>query len=115
MSSPMSRVGAPKHSFDVEIMSTPVWLTASIELIEPRSVIGKSTVESLQSGAVYGFAASVDGMVDRFQDELGGGAVVVATGGLAPVIAPVASTLEHVEPYLTLHGLRIVHARNTER
>lgn len=88
---------------------------SSIELIEPRNVIGKSTVESLQSGAVYGFAASVDGMVARFQHELGGDAVVVATGGLAPVIAPVASTLEHVEPYLTLHGLRIVHARNTDR
>jgi len=85
----------------------------SIELVEPRSVIGKSTVESLQSGAVYGFAASVDGMVTRFQDELGGNAVVVATGGLAPVIAPVASTIEHVEPFLTLHGLRIVYHRNT--
>ena len=85
----------------------------SIELVEPRSVIGKSTVESLQSGAVYGFAASVDGMVARFQAELGGDAVVVATGGLAPVIAPVASTIEHVEPFLTLHGLRIVYDRNT--
>lgn len=88
---------------------------SSIELVEPRSIIGKSTVESLQSGAVYGFAASVDGMVARFQDELGGDAVVVATGGLAPVIAPVASSIEHVEPFLTLHGLRIVHARNTDR
>lgn len=88
---------------------------SSIELVEPRSIIGKSTVESLQSGAVYGFAASVDGMVARFQDELGGDAVVVATGGLAPVIAPVASSIEHVEPFLTLHGLRIVHTRNTDR
>jgi len=85
---------------------------SSIELVEPRSIIGKSTVESLQSGAVYGFAASVDGMVERFQAELGGEAVVVATGGLAPVIAPVASTIEHVEPFLTLHGLRIVYERN---
>ena len=64
---------------------------------------------------MYGFAASVDGMVARFQDELGGDAVVVATGGLAPVIAPVASTIEYVEPFLTLHGLRIIHARNTDR
>ncbi len=85
----------------------------SIELVEPRNVIGKSTIESLQSGALYGFAASVDGMVGRFQDELGGEAVVVATGGLAPVIAPVASTIDHLEPHLTLHGLRIVHGRNT--
>ena len=85
---------------------------SSIELVEPRSVIGKSTVESLQSGAVYGFAASVDGMVARFQAELNDEAVVVATGGLAPVIAPVASTIEHVEPFLTLYGLRIVYERN---
>lgn len=85
------------------------------ELVEPRNVIGRSTAEALQSGALYGCAASVDGMVARFQEELGGGANVVATGGLAPVIAPVASTLEYVEPFLTLHGLRIVHARNTDR
>jgi type III pantothenate kinase len=61
-----------------------------------------------------GYLATVD-VGNKFQDELRGGAVVVATGGLAPVIAPVASTLEHVEPHLTLYGLRIVHARNTER
>ena len=85
---------------------------SSIELVEPRSVIGKSTIESLQSGAVYGFAASVDGMVARFQAELDEEAVVVATGGLAPVIAPVASTIEHVEPFLPLHGLRLVYERN---
>lgn len=106
---------APGIEVSMEALVGKASALSSIELIEPRSVIGKSTVESLQSGAVYGFAASVDGMVDRFQDELGGDAVVVATGGLAPVIAPVASTLEHVEPHLTLHGLRIVHARNTER
>ncbi len=88
---------------------------SAIELVEPRNIIGRSTTEALQSGALYGLAASVDGMVARFQDELGGQANVVATGGLAPVIAPVASTLEYVEPFLTLHGLRIVHARNIDR
>jgi type III pantothenate kinase len=82
-----------------------------VELVEPRCVIGKSTVESLQSGAVYGFAAQIDGMVERFRTELGG-CTVVATGGLVDVIAPVASTIEHVEPFLTLHGLRLVHDRN---
>ena len=83
----------------------------AIELVEPRSVIGKSTVESIQSGAVYGFAAMIDGMVERFAAELGD-INVVATGGLAHLIAPVAETIEHVEPFLTLHGLRIVHQRN---
>ncbi len=86
----------------------------AVELVEPRSVIGKSTVESIQSGAVYGFAAQIDGMIERFRAELGS-CTVVATGGLAHLIAPVAATIEHVEPYLTLHGLRIVHRRNTER
>ncbi len=104
---------APGIEISMDALTGRAAALGSIELIEPRSVIGKSTVESLQSGALYGFAASVDGMVARFQDELGGEAVVVATGGLAPVIAPVASSLEHVEPHLTLHGLRIVHARNS--
>ena len=83
----------------------------AIELVEPRSVIGKSTVESIQSGAVYGFAAMIDGMVERFARELGD-INVIATGGLAHLIAPVSETIEHVEPFLTLHGLRIVHQRN---
>ncbi len=83
----------------------------AVELVEPRSVIGKSTVESIQSGTVYGFAAMIDGMVDRFAADLGE-INVVATGGLAHLISPVSSTIEHVEPVLTLHGLRIVHDRN---
>ena len=83
----------------------------AVELVEPRSVIGKSTVESLQSGAVFGFAAQIDGMVNRFRDELGS-CTVVATGGLAHIIAPVASSIEHMEPFLTLHGLRLVYERN---
>ena len=83
----------------------------AVELVEPRNVIGKSTVESIQSGTVYGFAAMIDGMVRRFADELGE-INVVATGGLAHLISPVSETIEHVEPFLTLHGLRIVHQRN---
>ena len=82
-----------------------------VELVEPRGVIGKTTVESIQSGTLYGFAAMVDGMNTRFIAELGD-ANVVATGGLAHLIAPVSCTIEHVEPFLTLHGLRIVHGRN---
>ncbi len=83
----------------------------AVELVEPRSVIGKSTVESIQSGSVFGFASMIDGMVHRFAAELGD-INVVATGGLAHIIAPVCQTVEHIEPFLTLHGLRIVHKRN---
>jgi type III pantothenate kinase len=82
-----------------------------VELVEPRSVIGRSTVESIQSGALYGFAAQVDGMCERFAAELGPCAVV-ATGGLSDVIAPFSSAIEHHEPWLTLHGLRLVYERN---
>ena len=86
----------------------------AVELVEPRSVIGKTTVESIQSGALYGFTAMIDGMNARFLAELGE-ANVVATGGLAHVIAPISETIDHVEPFLTLHGLRIVYERNQDR
>jgi type III pantothenate kinase len=85
-----------------------------VELVEPRSVIGRSTVESIQSGALYGFAAQVDGLCRRFMDELGPCAVV-ATGGLAEVVAPYAETVQHVEPWLTLHGLHVVYERIVRR
>jgi type III pantothenate kinase len=82
-----------------------------VELVEPRSVIGKTTVEAIQSGAVYGFTDQVDGLVRRFEQEMGE-ATVVSTGGLAELIAPLSSTIHHHEPWLTLHGLRLVYERN---
>jgi type III pantothenate kinase len=83
-----------------------------VELVEPRNVIGRTTAESIQSGTLYGSGALVDGMCRLFQSELGTDATTVATGGLAELIAPYASTIKHVEPWLTLHGLRIVYERN---
>jgi type III pantothenate kinase len=82
-----------------------------VELVEPRSVIGRSTVESIESGTLYGFAGLVDALARRFMEELGP-ATVVATGGFSSLIAPHSDTIEHVEPWLTLHGLRIVYERN---
>jgi type III pantothenate kinase len=84
-----------------------------VEMARPRSVIGKSTVEALQSGLVYGFAGQVDGVVRRIVAELGGEAVVIATGGLANLVIAESETIEHFEPDLTLIGLRIVFDRNT--
>jgi type III pantothenate kinase len=84
-----------------------------VELVEPRSVIGKSTIESIQSGVLYGYAAQVDGMCRRIIDELGH-ASVVSTGGLSEVIAPLSQCIEHREPWLTLHGLRLVYERNSK-
>lgn len=83
----------------------------SVDLTEPRAVIGKNTEDSVRSGAIYGFAAQVDGLCRRFEVELGE-ATIIATGGLAPLIAPYTDSIEHHEPWLTLHGLRLVYERN---
>ena len=85
-----------------------------VELVEPRSVIGKSTTEALQSGAIYGFAGQVDALVHRMEDELGE-STVVATGGLSNLISRFSETIQHLDPWLTLHGLRIVYERNSVR
>jgi type III pantothenate kinase len=84
-----------------------------VELARPRSVLGRSTMESIQSGTVYGYAAQVDGLCARIEEELGE-CTVVGTGGLSPLIAPFTESIEHIEPWLTLHGLRLVHAMNAE-
>jgi type III pantothenate kinase len=83
----------------------------AVELREPRSVLGRSTVESIQSGAVYGFAAQVDGLCDRIQQQLGE-CTIISTGGLAEMIAPLSRCIQQVEPWLTLHGLRLVYEKN---
>ncbi len=85
----------------------------AVELIEPRSVIGKSTAECIQAGAIFGFAGQVDGLVTRIEGELGE-CRVVATGGLSSLIAPYSSTIDQIEPWITLHGLRLIHAKNVE-
>ena len=77
-------------------------------------MIGKSTVESIQSGALYGFAGQVDGLCRRFAAVLGE-CTVVATGGLSELISPYSEEIEYVEPWLTLHGLRIIFERNSPR
>src|SRR6516162_400659 len=74
-----------------------------VELVPPKNVIGKSTIEAIQSGAIYGYSGQIDALVDRFIEELGP-STVVATGGLAEVIAPQTRTVQHVEPWLTLQG-----------
>ena len=82
-----------------------------VDLVEPRSVIGRTAAESVQSGAIYGSCAMVEGMCRRFEATLGE-CTVVATGGLSSLIAPLTKTIHHVEPWLTLHGLRLVHEKN---
>jgi type III pantothenate kinase len=82
-----------------------------VELVEPRSVIGRSVVESLQAGIVYGTVDAVDGIVGRFKQELGH-CTVVATGSIAGLIGPLSTTIDHHEPWLTLRGLRTIFEKN---
>jgi type III pantothenate kinase len=84
-----------------------------VDFTPPPTVIGKTTQTALQSGLVYGFAGQVDEIVTRIRDELGAPAPAIATGGLAELVAPHSRTLERVDPFLTLEGLRLVYARNS--
>ena len=79
-----------------------------VDFVAPPSVIGKTTATGLQSGFVYGFAGQVDGIVERIREELGVEAQVIATGGLAGLVAPHSKTIGQVDPFLTLDGLRLV-------
>ena len=84
-----------------------------VELAPPKALIGKSTVDSIRSGIVYGFAAQVDGIVRRLRAELGSSTTVLATGGLAGVLVPfVRETIDAVDDLLTLTGLRLIYERN---
>ncbi len=83
-----------------------------IDVRKPATVIGRTTVGALEAGLFYGYVGMVEGLVRRMTDELGGRATCVATGGLASVIAPETTLIDHVDPDLTLHGLRIVWQRN---
>lgn len=103
---------APGVQVSNRVLATATARLPQVELHAPRSPIGRNTVEAIQSALVYGTAAEVDGMIDRIQAEIGDDAVVVATGGLAPVVMPYCRhRLEH-DPWLTLQGLRLVFERN---
>jgi type III pantothenate kinase len=105
---------APGIAISMDALFAHAAALRRVELVEPRNVIGKSTVESIQSGAIYGYTGLVDAMCRRIADELGPSAVI-ATGGLAGLITPLSEMIQHHEPWLTLHGLRLVFDRNVAR
>ncbi|HZG02332.1 MAG TPA: type III pantothenate kinase [Streptomyces sp.] len=109
---------APGIEISVDALGVRGAQLRKIELARPRSVVGKNTIEAMQSGILYGFAGQVDGVVERMARELAddpGEVTVIATGGLAPMVLGEASVIDEHEPWLTLIGLRLVYERNMAR
>lgn len=110
---------APGIEISVDALAARAAQLRKVELVRPKSVIGKNTVEALQSGTIFGFAGQVDGLVNRIVDELDDlypgteSTSVIATGGLAPLVLGISATIDFHEPDLTLIGLRLVHERNS--
>ncbi|NLV80047.1 MAG: type III pantothenate kinase [Rhodococcus sp.] len=110
---------APGVEISVDALASRSAALRKVELTRPRSVVGKNTVECMQSGAVFGFAGMVDGLVERVCAEVpgfdGDDVAVIATGDSAPLILRESRSIEHHEPDLTLEGLRLVYERNLAR
>jgi type III pantothenate kinase len=107
---------APGIDISLEALGRRGAQLRKVEVVRPRSVIAKNTVEAMQSGILYGFASQVDGIVGRMMNELDlrpGEISVVATGGLAPLVVEECESFTHHQPWLTLLGLEIVFDRNT--
>ena len=107
---------APGIDISLEALGRRGAQLRKVELLRPRTVIAKNTVEALQSGMVFGFASQVDGIVARMIDELGvppESVNVIATGGLAPIVVAECRAFTDHQPWLTLLGLELVYARNT--
>jgi type III pantothenate kinase len=106
---------APGIGISTEALARSASRLQRIELIRPKQVLGKNTVASLQSGIIFGFAGQADGLIKRLSREVapeGPAPVVIATGGLAHLVVGESRTIQHVEPHLTLEGVRRVFERN---
>lgn len=105
---------APGIGISTEALFTKAAKLPRIELIKPKRVICRNTVSSMQAGVVYGFVGQVDEIVSRMKQELGSDAFVVATGGLARLMSEESRTIEKVDPFLTLEGLKLIYHRNKD-
>ncbi len=103
----------PGVEISMEALSTRAAALPKIELHEPRSLIGKSTIDAIRSGIVFGFAGMVDAVVGRLRDELGHDTATIATGGLAATIVPFTESIDQLDELLTLTGLRLLWERNS--
>jgi type III pantothenate kinase len=104
----------PGVEISLEALTERAAALPKIDLSEPRSLIGKTTIDAIRSGIVYGYAAQVDGIVARLREELGDDAATIATGGLAHVIVPFTTSIDSIDDLLTLTGLRLLHERNAD-
>ncbi|HEY8866558.1 MAG TPA: type III pantothenate kinase [Solirubrobacteraceae bacterium] len=102
---------SPGVELSMEALTARAAKLPKIDLGEPRSLIGRSTVDAIRAGVVYGFAGQVDGIVRRLRKELGEEAQAIATGGLADIVVPHTETIDEVDDLLTLTGLRLIHDR----
>jgi type III pantothenate kinase len=101
----------PGMELSLNALTAKAALLPRVDMVLPRSILGKNTVESLQSGLIFGFGALVDGLCAQLKTEVGA-ATVVATGGLAPLVLSVSKVVDYHEPWLTLYGLRTIYQRN---